>query len=190
MSISDKAARALYRANAPSLVNVSRRARGRSPVKGGGKVPDGRNVHCRACEALRRSRYERGETRVTPDGTVWFTNEGGTQAQAAAEIAAGNHVLTHKEATTLRVPLPAKYAREWATHQDDTAGVRIVEENTRQVILELSPEALHALTAAVWRVAEVLGRTYAGDADYGAARRCYDSLIDLGLTNTEREGRA
>lgn len=77
------------------LVRVTRRSRGGSPIAGGGKVPDGRNVVCDDCYKAARARYEAGETRVRGERTVWFTNEGGAPAQGEAEIAAGRHILRH-----------------------------------------------------------------------------------------------
>lgn len=65
-------------------VRVTKRNRGRSPIRGVGRVPDGRNVMCMAC------------FRAGGDSIVWFTNESYAPAQRAAEIAAGKHILRHR----------------------------------------------------------------------------------------------
>lgn len=68
-------------------VRVAKRLRGRSPIRGLGRVPDGRNVYCMAC------------FRAGGDSVVWFTNNGGAVATRAAEIAAGKHLLAHRVGT-------------------------------------------------------------------------------------------
>lgn len=72
------------------LVRVVRRRRGNSPIRGGGKVPDGREVRCTPCYRAARAAGSRVQ-----DPVVWYTNEGGRDADHAAEVARAAHVLRH-----------------------------------------------------------------------------------------------
>lgn len=65
-------------------IRVGKRSRGNSPIRGMGRMPDGRNVMCMAC------------FRAGGKSPLWFTNESGAPAQRAAEIAAGKHILAHR----------------------------------------------------------------------------------------------
>lgn len=76
-------------------VSITRRRRGNHAVAGMGKVPDGRNVECWDCYQQQQADHEAGTTRYRPELVVWFTNEGGREAQREAEIALARHVMTH-----------------------------------------------------------------------------------------------
>lgn len=84
------------------LVRVARRRRGRSPIRGGGKVPDGREVRCAPCDRAARSAGGQGVA-------VWFTNEGGRDADREAELARATHVLRHVRG---ELPTPSRESTE------------------------------------------------------------------------------
>lgn len=103
IALEDAEGRAAYREHSRDHggdwdVRVVKRPRGMNHrAFGGGRAPAGRNVRCPECYRAARERYESGETRTAPDSTVWFTNESGAPAQRMAEIAAGHHILRHRE---------------------------------------------------------------------------------------------
>lgn len=66
-------------------VRVGRRSRGNNPIRGHGKVPDGRNVTCSEPTCTSRNGYQ----------PVWFTNESGPVAQRDAETAMRRHAMGH-----------------------------------------------------------------------------------------------
>lgn len=82
------------------LARVARRRRGNYRIRGGGKVPDGREVICTPCN---RAAWSAGRMALA----VWYTNEGGRDADRAAEVALARHVLAH-------------YRGEYATPSRDT----------------------------------------------------------------------
>lgn len=73
-------------------VHVGRRRLGNHPVRGMGRVPDGRQVSC----------FEKDCPDVAARKTVviWFTNETGASAQRDAELAQRRHGLAHVRART------------------------------------------------------------------------------------------
>lgn len=78
-----------------SEIRVTRRPRGRHPVRGMGKVPDGFNVDCSFCFREGRRAHEAGVTRISPTATTWYTNEGGAAAKADANRAMQDHAIRH-----------------------------------------------------------------------------------------------
>lgn len=94
-ALEDADALAAYRESADQEVRVTRRARGRSPIKGVANPGDGRNVRCNYCYRAARAAVAAGQSRGQPDSIVWFSNQAGANAQRAAEIAAGKHLLRH-----------------------------------------------------------------------------------------------
>lgn len=91
-----------------SEVRVEKRSRGMNHrAMGGGRAPAGRNVVCWHCYVECKRAKEAGETRVSPDSVVWFTNTSGAAAQRDAEIAAGAHILRHLSG---ELPTPPRHS--------------------------------------------------------------------------------
>jgi hypothetical protein len=74
-------------------IRIRRRARGNHPIAGWGKAPDGREIECGVCIARRKEDPEAHRGRIYDP--VWYTNEGGREADKEAEIAHRDHVLKH-----------------------------------------------------------------------------------------------
>lgn len=168
VEITDRIARALFRANENHIVRVRRRARGSHPVAGWGKIADGREVHCTLCDPL----------------TVWYTNATGSQAQSDAEVAAGLHVLKHTDAT-LRIPLPVTFANDFQNKLGDDTGTSVVVATQAQVVLEVPPAAQRTLIAHAQHIVGVLGKQYAGSSLYSSADRALERFEGMGLIGTE-----
>ena len=87
----DAEALVLFRKDAPDFIQVTMRARGRSPIRGGGPVPKGRNVICRPCG---KAAHAAGRS-FFGSNVVWFTNESGAEAGWSAKLAAARHYRRH-----------------------------------------------------------------------------------------------
>lgn len=178
--VRERDARAVYRANQGHLVSVSTRSHGHSPIAGiGGSAPQGRNVTCTHC------RDTHTPAAGTRPGVVWFTNEGGKDAQQEAEYEAGHHILAHARAgeATVRLPLPGRYVAYWGwTGQ-------VVSTSAHTAVLELTPAALAALVDEARHA--VNDRRPEDRNAYNASIRCWDLVNRLGLHRIQNEeGRA
>lgn len=174
-TISESAARRLFRMNEGFRfpVSVTARNRGRSSIRGAGRLPVGRNVWCKLCADADPKNH-----------LIWFTNEGGAEARRAAEAAAGEHILTHRDELNLRLSLPAKYAIEWVREKGGETGARLLHGSAeRTVAVEFPPAALTEFITTLAHVIESpLGRAYAGAAMVESALRCQARLQETGLT--------
>lgn len=83
-------------------VAITRRPRGNRPYGSRSRVPDGRNVTCYTCYERQKADSEAGQDRYRPDPIVWFTNEGGREADREAEVALAWHILKHLTEDTQR----------------------------------------------------------------------------------------
>lgn len=173
-TISEAAARRLFRGNDQFgfPVTVIPRPRGRTPIRGMGALPFGRNVRCALCAAT-----------DSQSGKIWSTNEGGADGRRSAEAVAGQHILTHRDELDLRIVLPAKYAIEWVRTRGCEVGARLLHGSRERIVaVEFPPAALTEFVANLAHVIETpQGRAYAGSAMVESARRCRDKLQETGL---------